>query len=182
MLRTSSWEQLGAPNQADWQLISSFGGVESGARYSYSPPPARDRRVSLAVAGRISSPRDDLTTSTLYSVFCRSAATPGPDVFPIAALHHIRTRVQRTIFTAPCKSALAAVVVPDDPSGIERGLARGFLLAKISESGFLSNRRRSNTIRHVMATGRPSPLERRRRCRLIQDKCKASSDCPSTSG
>ena len=85
-------------------------------------------------------------------------------------------------FTAPCKSAPVATVVLDDPSRIERGLARGFLLAKISESRFLSSRRRSNIVPRATVIGRPSPLARQRRCHLSQDKCKASSACPSTSG
>jgi hypothetical protein len=56
MLRTSSWEQLGAPNQADWQLISSFGGVESGARYSYSPPPQETAEFPLRLQGELVRP------------------------------------------------------------------------------------------------------------------------------
>jgi hypothetical protein len=100
------------------------------------------------------------------------------------ALSRQRTRdkEQETNFTAPCKLASAAAAVPDDLSCIERGSARGFLLAKISESQFLSSRRRSNIIPRAPATGRPSPLARWRRCRVIQDKCKASSACPSPSG
>ncbi len=79
-----------------------------------------------------------------------------------------RDKEQETNFTAPCKSVLAAVAAPDDPSRIERGSVRGFLLAKISESGFLSSRRRSNIIRRATATGRPSPLARRNHTRIVR--------------
>jgi hypothetical protein len=65
---------------------------------------------------------------------------------------------QKTNFTACCKSALAVAAVPDDPSRIERGSVQGFPLAKISESRFLSGRKRSNIIPRATATGRPSPL------------------------
>ena len=44
---------------------------------------------------------------------------------------------------AACISASAAAAGPDDPSCIERGSARGFVLTKILESRFLSSRRRS---------------------------------------
>jgi len=69
-----------------------------------------------------------------------------------------RSTAQKTSFTVPCKSASAAVAAPDDPSCIERGWARGFLSARISEREFDSSRRRSNIIRCATASGRPSPL------------------------
>jgi hypothetical protein len=39
-------------------------------------------------------------------------------------------------FTAPCRSELTVAPVPDDPSRIESGSARGFPLTKILERGF----------------------------------------------
>ena len=45
-----------------------------------------------------------------------------------------RDKEQETNFTARCKSALAVLAVPDDPSRIEQGSVQGFPLAKISES------------------------------------------------
>src|SRR5690349_9723754 len=63
-------------------------------------------------------------------------------------------------FTDPCKLALAATAVSDDPSRIERGSDREFLLAKISESRFLSSRRRSNIVPRATVSGGPSPLAR----------------------
>jgi hypothetical protein len=69
-----------------------------------------------------------------------------------------RSTAQKTSFTVPCKSASAAVAAPDDPSCIERGWARGFLSARISEREFDSSRRRSNIIRCATASGRLSPL------------------------
>ena len=74
-------------------------------------------------------------------------------------------REQETNFTAPCRPASAAPAAPDGPSYIGQGSAREFLLAKILESGFRSSRKRSNIIPRATATGRPSPLARRRRCR-----------------
>ena len=84
-------------------------------------------------------------------------------------------------FTAPCKSALVVAPVPDDPSCIEPGSARGFPLAKISERGFRSNRKRSNIVPRRIVTGRPQLLARQLRYRQSQDRCKASSDYPSPS-
>jgi len=84
-------------------------------------------------------------------------------------------------FTAPYKSVSVPAALPHDPFCIERGSARGFPSAKISGRRSLSDRRRSNIIPRATAAGRPSPLARRRRCRSIQDKCKASS-APSSSG
>ncbi len=84
-------------------------------------------------------------------------------------------------FTAPRKSASALAAVPDDPSCIERRSAQGFPLARISERGFLSNRKRSNTVPPPTATGRPPLFARRLQCRQRQGKCRASSDCLSPS-
>jgi hypothetical protein len=85
------------------------------------------------------------------------------------------------LITGPCKSALALAPVPDGPSCIERESDREFALAKISERGFLSNRKRSSIILRSTVTGRPPPPARRRRRRRRQDRCTTSSDCPSPS-
>jgi hypothetical protein len=61
-------------------------------------------------------------------------------------------------FTVRYKSALGVGAAPDDPSRIDRGPVQGFPLAKISESRFLSSRKRSNTIPRATWIGWPSPL------------------------
>ena len=78
-----------------------------------------------------------------------------------------------------CKSAAAAAAAAGDPSCIEPGPVREFPSARSSVSGFLSSRKRSNIVPRATATGLPSPLALRRRCRSILDRCRASSACPS---
>jgi hypothetical protein len=134
--RTTSWrDQFFYSGPSHCPLVSKH-------RFFHWPPAYTSPRSVFAVQSHFERNRARLAAG-------RNQRLP----FHLEAVAQIESK-----FTAPCKSVLAVAPVPDDPSRIEPGSARGFPLTKILERGFRSDRKRSNIVPRQTATGRPPLL------------------------